>query len=87
VIRWPTGEGLPAHVGANLEHLKGSGVLVDLEADPDTWIFDALPWSEEPPLRLVLRNSRFEPLEIVLDADGMWRRRRLPSVPRFPAPP
>lgn len=87
MIRWPTGERLPAHVRANLEHLKGSAALLNLEADPDTWFFDALPWSEEHPLRLILRNSRFEPLEIIFDADGVWRRQWLPEVPRFSVPP
>jgi hypothetical protein len=87
MIRWPKAEGLPTHVRVNLEHVKGSGALLDLEADPETWIFEGLPWSEQYPLRLILRNSRFESFEIILDEAGVWRRSRLPEVPRYPTPP
>ncbi len=84
MIRWPTTQSLPPQVRANLEHLKGNAALLDLQADGDTWVFESLPWSEERPLRLLLRNSRFEPLEIVLNEDGTWLRSHPPEVPRFP---
>jgi hypothetical protein len=85
VIHWPTNQSLPPQVFVNLEHLKGNAALLDLEADPDTWKFESLPWAEGRPLRLLMRNSRFEPLEITLNDDGTWLRSHPPEVPRFPA--
>jgi hypothetical protein len=84
MIRWPTSPSLGPQVQANLEHLKGNVALLDLEADRETWTFESLPWCDERPLRLLLRNSHFEPLEIVLNEDRTWLRVHPNEVPRFP---
>jgi hypothetical protein len=84
MIRWPPSQSLASEVNTNLERLKGNVALLDLEADGDTWTFESLPWSEERPLRLLLRNSHFEPLEVVLNEDGTWLRVHPNEVPRFP---
>jgi hypothetical protein len=84
VIQWPSNRSLPPQVHVNLERLRGNVALLDLEAEEDTWKFESLPWSEDRPLRLLMRNSHFEPLEITLNDDGTWLRSHPPEVPRFP---
>ncbi len=88
MLLWPHEEHLPALVRANLMRLRDTGPMRELEASRETWTFECLPWSVEPPLHLVLRNERFEPLELVIEGDGQWRSWRPLEVPRFaPAEP
>jgi hypothetical protein len=85
MIRWPHARALPPDVRANLERLRGSVALAELEAGSEAWAFEILPWSDTYPLRLRFRNQRSEPLEVVIDADGLWRRSRPLEDPRFDA--
>ena len=83
MIRWPREDRLPELVRSNLRRARGCAALKEREADRETWTFELLPWSSEYPLRMTLRNERFEPFEIVIDADGVWRSFRPAEVPRL----
>jgi hypothetical protein len=86
MIEWPDNAKLFPNVRANLDKLRDSGPLRELDASKDTWRFESLPWSADYPFRLLLRNERREVVEVTLSSPGFWRIAPVPEEPHVIEP-
>ena len=83
MLVWPKSSRITPAVRANLERLRDSAALKELEADTMTWTFDGLPWSLDRPFSVSFRNAKGEPLEVIFDDTGLWRFEHPEEVPRY----
>ncbi|HEY6460022.1 MAG TPA: hypothetical protein VIY73_07710 [Polyangiaceae bacterium] len=87
MIEWPHIANLPRAVEARLERLRATRAIQEIEAEEEHWLVDGLPWQDATPVTLILRNESYEPVEVVIELDGTWRRSPLQEVPRFGSKP
>jgi hypothetical protein len=83
MIEWPHIANLPRAVQARLDRLRATRAIQEIEAEEERWLLDGLPWQDGSPVTLILRSENYEPVEVVIELDGTWRRSPLQEVPRF----
>ena len=72
MIVWPDEKRLRKDGRDGLERFRATAAAAELEASPEKWTVVAWPWTDEPPLRIVLENASRHALSFRLDADGIW---------------
>lgn len=67
----------------NLELFASSGAARELEDRSDSWAVVEWSWTEGPPMRIVLRGGEGERMDVVVDAEGVWRMELEPVDPKI----
>jgi hypothetical protein len=77
MIEWPARENLNDAAKRNLDLFESTAAALELAEDDATWKLVAWARSEEPPVRIMLRNEQsLEELTFTQEETGTWILRR-----------
>lgn len=70
----------------NLETFASSPAALEIDDLSDVWTVVEWSWTAGPPLRIVLRGRRGERMDVIVDAEGVWRIESEPVDPKIRPP-
>jgi hypothetical protein len=77
MIEWPARENLTEAAKRNLDMFESTAAALELNEDAAKWRLVAWARSEEPPVRMMLRNEQtLEELTFTREESGTWILRR-----------
>lgn len=70
----------------NMELFASSAAALEIDARSELWAVVEWSWTPGPPLRIVLRDERGDRMDVVVDAEGVWRIELEPVDPKIHPP-
>ena len=78
MIIWPEEQALREQGRRGLALFRETSACNELEASEEEWRVVAWPWTDEPPVRVVLENPQHDARVFSLDEDGIWQMAEAP---------
>ena len=72
MIVWPAEHALRQEAREGLRRFRETSAAAELEASTATWTVSAWPWTNEPPLRVLLENEAHDVVSVTLREGGIW---------------
>jgi hypothetical protein len=73
MIVWPDEDVVRDSGRYGLRRFRESGACAALEDDAATWRVVSWPWTDEPPIRVVLENESHDAVVFTLREGGIWQ--------------
>jgi hypothetical protein len=72
MIVWPDEKRMKSEGREGLRRFRDTSAASELEASKETWTVTAWPWTDEPPLRVMLENEHHEVISVTMNEGGIW---------------